>query len=97
MTSETYILLEARFRSLLDRCGALFSPEALADIDHWVRHAELEMAVESFCLSLRAEGVRLSEDQKQTVLELGPELGLDKETVFEDGSWDRTVNYLRQP
>jgi hypothetical protein len=94
MMPDEYAQCERLFHVAFDRCKESMSSEAVNDIEHWLAHGELEMAFESFCLSLVAEMLVLSGDVKSTLRHLAPALGVEKEGVFDDEFWAKTVTYL---
>ena len=63
-------------------------------IEHYIEHAELEMAVECLGLYLIKFKVPLPDDTTRKLLDLSVELGLDKESVFDDEFWDHFRAYL---
>ncbi len=67
----------------------------MTDVEQRLEHGELEMAVESLCLSLRYEGVIVPDMACSHLLKLGPLLGLDRESVLELDFWTKTLPLLR--
>ena len=81
MTSECYHQLEARFAALVDEFSGLLSEDTTTNVRHYLDHAELEMALEGFCLDLMAQGIDLSRSTKDELVALVVALGLDRECL----------------
>jgi hypothetical protein len=94
MMPDDYTQCERLFREAFDRCKGSMSSDAAADVEHRLAHGELEMAFESFCLSLMAEMLVVPGEVKSTLLYLAPALGVEKEGVFDSAFWAKTVAYL---
>ncbi|ANH66794.1 hypothetical protein [Mitsuaria sp. 7] len=88
MMNETeYQRVDARFRRVFDRYAAQLSEESQTNICHFLEVAEIEMACESFVLSLLEEEIQLSVDVKRELLDLALGLQLDRESVFRSDFW----------
>jgi len=87
MNETEYQRVDARFRRVFDGYAALLSEGSRAHVRHFVEVAEIEMACESFVLSLLEEGIRLSVDVKRELLDLALDLQLDRESVFRSDFW----------
>lgn len=87
MDKIEYQSIDARFRSIFDRYAAQLSKEGRENVQHFIEAAEVEMACESFVLSVIEEQVQLSDGVKKELLELALALQLDKESVFRADFW----------
>jgi len=87
MDKTEYQAIDARFRSIFDRYTAQLSKESQENVRHFIEATEVEMACESFVLSVLEEQVRLSDEAKKELLDLALALQLDKESVFRADFW----------
>ena len=87
MDKLEYQSIDARFRIIFDRYAVQLSKEGRENVQHFIAVAEVEMACESFVLSVLEEQVQLSDDAKKELLELALALQLDKESVFRADFW----------
>ena len=94
MTPSEYRGHEQDLREVLGICNPFLSQEAVADVEHRLDHAEIEMAFESLCLSIRGEGVIIPEGVKAVLLHLGPALGVDKASALEENFWGNMLLFL---
>jgi hypothetical protein len=87
MDKPEYQLVESRFRNVSERYGRQLSDEARHNVEHYIEVAEIEMACESFVLSVIEEQVRLSPEAKKELLQIILALGLDKESTLRADFW----------
>lgn len=87
MDKTEYEGVDARFRSIFGRYAALLSKEGQNSVKHFIDAAEVEMACESFILSVLEEEVQLSVEDKEALLGMALSLRLDKESVFRADFW----------
>lgn len=94
MGQAEYKGIDARFRSVFERYAAQLSDEGREHVQHLIECSELEMACESFILSLLEERIQLSDDVKEELLELAVALELHKESVFRADFWQIASSLL---
>ena len=87
MDKMLYENMEARFQNAVKPFASKLSVEARQSFEHYVAVAEIEMACESFILSVLEEQIELPADAKKELLELCLMLRLDKESVFRADFW----------
>lgn len=87
MENSEYKRYEHRFGNIFDRYMRDISDEARKTVAHYIDVAEIEMACESFVLSVYEENIRLSLEAKDELLQIILSLGLDKESVFRADFW----------
>lgn len=95
LLNERYRELVADFKAVFVSCSRLLTDEAVQNVEHYLEVAELEMAYESFVLSVIEEKIPLSESARMDLLGLGLALGLDKEAVFRADFWQIAQNMFR--
>lgn len=95
MDKTEYQTIDARFRSIFGRYAAQLSKESRENVQHFIEATEVEMACESFVLSVLEEKVQLSVDVKKELLDLALGLQLDKESVFRADFWQIAHPLLR--
>jgi hypothetical protein len=95
MDKTEYKKIDTCVRSIFDRYAAQLSNEGQENVQHYIEAAELEMAGESFILSLLEEQVQLPIEVKKELRELALGLRLDKESVFRDDFWQIAEPFLR--
>ena len=93
--SSTYKAKEFEFVELLNQLRPHLSNEAVIHVQHYVDHAELEMAFESFCLALDSESISIPTELKPRLYKLALELGLDTNSVFDADFWLRMAPMLK--
>jgi hypothetical protein len=86
--ADAYAALEDRFSPVFESLKSHLSNEATANIVQYMAAAELEMACESFVLSLAEESVVISEDAWQELMRICKALDLDKASVFKPDFWE---------
>ena len=94
MNKPAYQLVESRFRNVFARYERQLSDEARQNVEHYVGVAEIEMACESFVLSVIEEQIRLSPEARKELLQLSVALGLDKESIFRADFWQKAQAVL---
>ena len=87
MDKTEYQTIDASLRSIFDRYAAQLSNEGRENIQHFIDATEIEMACESFILSVLKEHVQLSDDVRNELRKLALALHLDKESVFRADFW----------
>lgn len=87
MDKTQYKIIEARFQSAISPFALKLSAEARQSVEHYIEVAEIEMACESFILSVLEERIALPSDAKRELLELCLSLRLDKGSVFRVDFW----------
>jgi hypothetical protein len=92
--SNAYQATEARFRAIFKLLAPMLSVRSQENVEHFLNAAEIEMACESFVLSLIEDGVDAPSKTKEDLLKLCKELKLDKEAVFRADFWDCATLYL---
>jgi len=96
MNKTDFDAIEMRFRNILDRYAGQMSKEGRENVQHFIEAAEIEMACESFVLSVSEEKVKLTDDVKKELLDLVLALRLDKESVFRADFWQIASPLLRE-
>lgn len=86
--ADAYVALEGRFSVVLEPLKSRLGNEAAATVAQYMAVAELEMACESFVLSLVEESVAISEDTWQELMLICKALDLDKTSVFKADFWE---------
>ena len=94
LTNDQYRSTEEDFKIAFGICRSLLSSDAVKDVEHYLEHGELELAYESFGLSLKAEGVEVPKSAKELLLPMGPVLGVDKEGVLNANFWKEVLPIL---
>ena len=89
-----YIKCEAAFLHAFDRLKESLTADARGHVIHYVAHGELEMAYESFGLSVEKEAVQIPAELKPLLQELGLALRLNHESVFDPDFWERFSRLL---
>jgi hypothetical protein len=96
MTPVQYKALETTFVEIKRELIFLISSETQEAIEHYLDHAELEMAVELFCLDLMNNVGSVSSLNEQKIFSLVESLGLLEESVFDvhfgEKIWKYTVS-----
>lgn len=87
MDKSEYIKTSQRFSDIFGRYEKLLSADSKEHVEHLIDNAELEMACESFILSVIDEDVALGSRDRQDLLDLCLVLGLDRESVFRADFW----------
>ena len=87
MNKAEYQLIDARFRNIFNSLAAQLSKEGRENVEHFIEVAEVEMACESFILSVAEERIQLPGDAKKELLDLAIALHLDKQSVFRADFW----------
>ncbi len=87
MDKTEYHAIDGRFRTVFNRYAAQLSKEGRENVEHFIEAAEVEMACESFVLSVLEEHVPLASVSKKELLALTLALQLDKESVFRSDFW----------
>lgn len=94
MATRDYTRIEKEFRRVFEACAPALALDSVENVRHYLDVAELEMAYESFVLSVLDEQVELSDANRMTLLELGPLLGVDTDPVFRGDFWDVAKRFL---
>ncbi len=87
MEKTEYQVIDARFRSVFESHAVLLSKDARENVQHLVDAGEIEMACESFVVSLLEEQVPLAVDVRKELRDLAIALQLDRESVFRGDFW----------
>jgi len=85
-----WVEAERRIRQLLARSTAELDVETVEAVEHYLDHAEYEMALEGLCIDL----LLLADDSKvdwSEAISLGRLLRLDQEQVLDVTLWSRLV------
>jgi hypothetical protein len=94
MDNRDYPRFEKEFRRVFDTYSSALALESVENVRHYLNVAELEMAYETFVLSLVEEQVQLSDTDRLTLSKLGPPLGVDADPVFKADFWDVAKRFL---
>ena len=86
--ADAYVALEGRFSVVFEPLKSRLGSEAAANVVQYMAVAELEMACESFVLSLAEESVAISEDTWEELMLICKALDLDKASVFKADFWE---------
>ncbi|WP_431050328.1 hypothetical protein [Roseateles sp. L2-2] len=78
------------FRSYADKLSA----DGRTHVDHYIDVGELEMAFESFVLTLMEERISPEAEDRVEMRAIGVALKLDKETVFRPDFWEAAQSYF---
>lgn len=95
MDNTEYKSICASFRGILGRYAVQLSKESKESVQHFIEVAEIEMACESFILSLLEEKIQLPVEVKRNLRDLALGLQLDKESVFRADFWKIVDPFLR--
>lgn len=95
MDKTTYRAIDACLRSLFDHYSVQLSNESKENVQHYIEAAEIEMACESFVLSLLEEQVQMSIKDKKELRDLAMRLQLDKNSVFRGDFWEIADFFFR--
>ena len=95
LAPEEYQELENETALLLHTFRLYLEDADIQHVEHYLKHAEIEMAFESLGLSLMARHVQVKEHE-QRLTRIGALLGLDRESVFDDHFWRHFTQYLSQ-
>lgn len=91
-----YKIIEVRLLSAVSPFAMKLSTEARQSVEHYIEVAEIEMACESFILSVLDERIELPSDTKRELQELCLGLRLDKESVFRVDFWQVAYPFLSE-
>lgn len=94
LSKEDYQVHEERVFQLLAIVRNLISTEGLKGIEHYLNHAEIEMAYELLCLEIIRAEIDLSESVKTDLKDLALGLELDKENVYEPNFWEKLNSFI---
>jgi hypothetical protein len=89
MNVETYRQLEARFETILAGVLDMLDDETASSVEHFLDHAELEMAFEGLCLELMRLRKSAPANLSNDILALAKASGLDKHSVFDAEFWPK--------
>lgn len=87
MDNISYHNIESRFRSVYSHYVSILSPDGVQNVEHYLDASELEMAYESFLLSMIEEKLDLAKQDKPELFDIGKLLGVDKDSVFRADFW----------
>ena len=93
MTKEFYALAEQLIKSLLDDFLDFLDLESVNAIEHYLNHGEYEMAFEGLFIELIKADVSISQNELNKYFELGKDLNLDRDSVFDDGFWRKFLEF----
>jgi hypothetical protein len=68
--------------------------DAIAQIEHYMKHNEYEMAFEGLFIEFIRADLNTTMDWDR-VLELGEFLNLDKESIFEPKFWEKLNDFIK--
>lgn len=88
MDKSTYLHVEERFQQAIKPLITRMSDDGAQNVRHYLEVGEIEMAYESFILSIIEEQIAIPVEAKNELLELGLTMGLDKESVFKVDFWE---------
>lgn len=94
MKKFDYQILGAQFREIFDRYAARLGSEGRENVEHFFEVAELEMACESFVLSLIEYKVKISDKDKRDLMFLSQSLHLEKNSVFRADFWQIASHFF---
>lgn len=97
MTKEEYLLYQERIIEFLNLIRERISPNTLTGIEHYLDHAEIEMAFELFCLEIISKNISFPQNKKRQLLDLAERLGLKSNSVYEPDLWEKLVVYTSEP
>ncbi|MDF3036291.1 MAG: hypothetical protein K0S28_1565 [Paucimonas sp.] len=87
MDKSEYIKSSHRFTEIFGRYGDLLAQDSKEHVEQLLDNAELEMACESFILSIMDEELVLDSTARKDLLDLCSTLELDRESVFRADFW----------
>lgn len=87
MKNSEYKIIEHDFSVIFACYKREISGSAREAVEHYIEFAEIEMACESFVLSVLEEQIQLSAEAKNDLLHIILSLGLDKESIFRVDFW----------
>lgn len=94
MTKDNYLIYQERITELLNLIREQISTSTLNGIEHYLKHAEIEMAFELLCLEAINKNIRFQQDEKNQILDLAEVLGLKSDSVYEPNLWEKLNTHL---
>lgn len=91
---ESYMEVERKLIEILAFYAGVLKDSSVESVQHYVSVAEVEMAYESFILSLADEAVELTDEHRLILLELGSRLFVSAEPVFRSDFLQVAEKYL---
>ena len=95
LSRAEYEKLEKEFQYAFDICKPLLSQEAVADVEFYIDHGEIEIAYESLGLSIKAEGVLVPNAARAILFPIGLTLNLKTDAVLRADFWDQIGPLLK--
>lgn len=89
-----YLELEKKFMVIFNHYKARLDIDSVEHVQHYVNVSELEMAYESFILSLRENGVDLFSQDAAELIKMGVSLGLNNDSVFQFDFWAENLPWM---
>ena len=78
---------------LFNNYKKLFDDETNESINHYLNHDEYEMAFEGLFIEIMKTNVWISKKSILFYIDIGIQLSLDKESVFEQDFWKKLNNW----
>lgn len=95
LTPQEYHRLEEELVKFLEAVRLAIPRDEVQNVNHYVRHAEIEMAFESLGLSIIKHRIKLMEPfGGKRLITLGSKLRLNEESVFDPDFWQHLTDYL---
>ena len=82
---------------LLRASRSILGASAISGVDHYVEHAEYEMAFEGLVLELMKAGWRPPSSDFAAWKALAVEFDLDRESVFDGDFWSKFTQWCDEP
>jgi len=94
MNSSEYKILEVKFNSLYLAHKNELADDARKEIEHFINHDEIEIALEAFCIEIIVNNLVLNIDEKEILLNLAEIANLNKESILDSAIWTKLQKYL---
>jgi hypothetical protein len=93
MNRETYNYALEFITKTLNTAQPFIDVESFDSVNHYIKHAEIEMAFEMLFLEIINQNLSIEVDSK-TTMRVATDLNLDKETVFDVDFWNKLQNFI---
>lgn len=91
---KTYAQLEGQFEIIFAECAHFLSEDSIKHVRYYIDHAELEMAVEGFCLDIMEANINIPKSTANALEHICIELELDRSQVYDDHFWLKWQAYI---
>jgi len=80
-------------RKLMEHCRSKLDNDTITGVEHYLDHDEYEMAFEGLFIDLMEAGFWPPDLSLSYYLEVGKNLGLEKESTFHPNFWEELLAY----